>query len=189
MPILREGGGCPIDSRNDQPQTWTPPSQATIVPVDTTATQTLTNKTLENPTIAGQTPVTITAASATLGATHVNRLTVLNRATGIALTLPLATGTGNRYPLAVATTFTGAATVVTAQVTDVIAGNAIIHDTDDATVHGFSTTNATTLSLYTSSNAVGGIVGATVVLTDIANNKWVVEYQSNGASAPSTPFS
>lgn len=200
MPSVRDGGGCPVQINNPVPQEWVTPNQATINIVDTTATQTLTNKTftsptlttpsITNPTITGTTPVAVTGTSVTIGAaTHSGRVVVLNRATGIAGTLPLATGTGNRYEFVIATTFTGAATIVTGQATDVMAGNAILHDTDDATVHGFSTTNATTLTLYGASNATGGIIGGRVMLVDVATNLWSVEYQSNAAASPSTPFS
>lgn len=51
MPILREGGGCPVDFRNDRPQVVNTPSQATVNVVDTTATQTLTNKSITSPTL------------------------------------------------------------------------------------------------------------------------------------------
>lgn len=206
MPILREGGGTPIEFRNPQPQVITTPSGADLTMAVSSQAQTftgvqtftspvitggtITGASLVNPVVTGTTPVSITASTVTIGAaTHANRPVVLNRATGIAGTLPLATGTGNHYEFWVGTTFTGAATIVTGQVTDVMAGNAIIHDTDDATVHGFSTTNATTLTLYGASNATGGIIGAKVILVDLATNLWGVEYQSNGAASPSTPFS
>lgn len=55
MPILREGGGSPLDFRNDRPQVVNTPAQATVNVVDTTASQTLTNKTLTTPVIDGVT--------------------------------------------------------------------------------------------------------------------------------------
>lgn len=152
--------------------------------------KTLANPTITNPVITSITPLVVTTASTTLNATiGANRPIVLDRATGIAATLPLATGTGNSYPFVIKTTFTGAATIVSAQATDLIAGNAILHDTDDTTVHGFSVTNATTVTLYGASNATGGIIGGKIVFTDAATNLWIVEYQSNAAASPSTPFS
>lgn len=65
MPILREGGGCQVDFRNDRPQVVNTPSQATVNVVDTTATQTLTGKTLTSPTLTINTTAT-TGAGTTL---------------------------------------------------------------------------------------------------------------------------
>jgi hypothetical protein len=160
----------------------------TLTGTETLTNKTLTSPTITNPTISGQTPVNITSATAVLGATHVGRVVTLNRATGVALTLPLATGTGSKYELVVATTFTGAATVVTAQTTDVMTGTAILFQDGGDTVVGFNTTNATTLSLFATDGRNGGIKGAKVMLTDIATNLWSVEYVSDAANTESTPF-
>lgn len=55
MPILYNGGGCPVEFRNTVPQVINTPSQGTVNVVDTTATQTLTGKTLTSPTITSPT--------------------------------------------------------------------------------------------------------------------------------------
>jgi len=205
MPILREGGGEPIDFRNPRPQVWNSPDQATVNVVDTTATQTLTNKTITsptltsptitsptitNPTISGTTPVAVTASQVTLGSTHVGRVVVLNRATGIAVTLPAATGTGDEFKLFVKTTFTGASTVKVANTVDVMSGTAIIFQDAAATVVGFNTTaDDDTIDLLGTSNSTGGIAGQTILLTDVASGVWSVELVSDGAGTEATPFS
>ena len=57
-------GGAPILISNPQAQEWVLPNQRQVNLVDTTATQTLTNKTLESPTITGvMTGVSITSGT------------------------------------------------------------------------------------------------------------------------------
>ncbi len=194
MPVIRDEGGPPIEFLNARPQVWTPPDQATVVPVDTTATQTLTNKTLTsptitNPTFTGPTPVAVTSATVALGATHTGRVVLLNRATGIAASLPLATGTGSKYELVIGTTFTGSSSITTAQATDVMAGTALLLQDSGDTIAGFATTNATTLTLFNTDGRNGGIRGGRIVLTDVATNLWSVSYTSDASGSESTPFS
>lgn len=55
MPSIRDGGGSPVEVQNPRPQAWVTPNQATINIVDTTASQTLTNKIITAPTISGAT--------------------------------------------------------------------------------------------------------------------------------------
>jgi hypothetical protein len=161
-------------------------------------TETLTNKTLTSPTITGPTitnptisataPVAVTASTVTLGATHVGRTVVLNRATGIAVTLPAATGTGSIYKLFVKTTFTSAASVVRAG-SDVMAGTALLFQDAANTVVGFATTNATTIDMYEASNTTGGIAGQTILLQDVDTGLWAVEIVSDAGGTEATPFS
>jgi hypothetical protein len=194
--------GHPLQFINTAPNKLTIPDGVTdqaVTLVSTDATQTISGKTLTsptittptitNPTISGQTPVNVTAASVTLGATHVGRVVTLNRATGIVVNLPLATGTGSKYELFVATTFTGTANVVTGQATDVMAGTALLFQDAADTVVGFNATNATTMSMFATDGRNGGIKGARVILTDVATNLWAVQYTSDAANSESTPFS
>lgn len=53
MPVIREGGGTPVEVQNPRSQTWVTPDQATINIVDTTATQTLENKTIDGLALEG----------------------------------------------------------------------------------------------------------------------------------------
>ena len=54
MPHIRNDGH-PVQVLNPRPQTWTTPDQEAVALVDTTATQTLTGKTLTTPVIDGVT--------------------------------------------------------------------------------------------------------------------------------------
>lgn len=196
MPILREGGGNPVDIQSPRSQTWTPPDQATINVVDTTAAQTLTNKTLTNPSISGNTPVNETTSTLTItAALHANRVVTLNRAAGIAVTLPAATGTGDKYTFVVGTTFTGDAGIAVPNATDYMIGTALLLQDAGDTVVGFATANTGTVAtesdridLFDTGNTTGGIKGAVVELIDIATAIWSVRYVSDAAGTEATPF-
>lgn len=169
--------------------------------IDASTTQTLTNKTLTtpvltNPKVSGVTPISVTGSSVTLGTTHVGRITTLNRAAGIAVTLPAATGSGDAYTLVIGTTFTGAATVAVASATDYMVGTAILFQDAGATVVGFATDNtgtvateSDTLSLFGVALSNGGVKGAIVRLVDMAAAVWFVEYVSDAGGTEATPFS
>src|SRR5688572_20292539 len=71
-------------------------------------------------------PVNATAATLTAtSALHNNKVVTLNRAAGIAVTLPAATGSGDKYRFIVGTTFTGAATIKVVG-NDIMKGTAIL---------------------------------------------------------------
>lgn len=164
----------------------------TLAGTPTLTSPTLTTPTLTNPTISGQTPVNVTGATVTLGATHVGRMTTLNRAAGIAVTLPAATGTGDSYVLHVGTTFTGASTVKVNATpgTDVMQGTAVLFADGGDTVVGFATgATADTIDLLGTGNSTGGIVGATITMVDSASGIWSVRYVSDAAGTEATPFS
>lgn len=148
-------------------------------------------------TVSGSTPATVTAATVTLGAAHKGRITMLNRAAGIAATLPAATGSGDVYELIVLTTFTGAASVAVANANDYMVGVAQTGiDGGTAVPHQYPTANTGTLatesdtiSLFGTANSQGGFKGATVTLRDIAANVWQVVYVSDAGGTEATPFS
>lgn len=174
---------------------------------DTSTAQTFTTKTLTspvintptitNPTVSGQTPISITGSSATLGAGHVGRITTLNRAAGIALTLPAASGSGDKYELIVGTTFTGASTVAVANASDYMVGTAVMGiDGGTFVPHLYPTANtgtvnteSDTLSLFGTALSQGGLKGAHAVFIDIAANIWSVRYVSDAGGTEATPFS
>jgi hypothetical protein len=131
-------------------------------------------------------PVDVTAATVTLSpAVHGNRTTTLNRAGGVAVTLPAATGTGNFYKLFVGTTFTSDATI-TAAGSDVINGGVTVAtDTAGLVIPAAVTDTVITMNGTTS----GGVVGGWVTLTDVASAVWHVEGFLNSTGVEITPFS
>lgn len=136
-------------------------------------------------------PLSITSATVTLDSeTHGNRAILLNRAAGIAVTLPPATGTGDIYRLHVQTTFTGAASIKVASVADEMQGNAILFADAGATVLGFATAdNDDTIDLFGTANSTGGMLGGYYELEDIATGYWRVMVVSDAAGTEATPFS
>ena len=146
--------------------------------------------------ITGLTPANATAATLTVDPTsHAGRVITLNRAAGIAVTLPAATGTGNVYTFVVGTTFTSDATIKVASASDYMIGTALLFQDGGDTTVGFATANtgtvateSDTVDLFDTSNTTGGIKGARVELTDIASAVWHVHYVSDAAGTEATPF-
>lgn len=134
--------------------------------------------------------VDVTGSSlAVTAAAHDGKVVTLNRAAGIAVTLPAATGSGARYFFVVGTTFTGAATIkVTGN--DIMKGTAILLADGGDTVVAFATaaTSDDTIT-FAADNSTGGIAGAYVELIDIATDTWFVSIVSDAAGTEATPFS
>jgi len=145
---------------------------------------------------SGLTPATITASTATLGATHVGRTTVVNRAAGSTITLPAATGTGNKYRVIVGTTLTsGSLVVAVADNTDYMRGFGLLANDTDGSASNFETANTGTLATESDTITLNrtttgiGTIGDVIELEDIATDIWsvMVKAQANGTEA--TPFS
>lgn len=134
----------------------------------------------------------VTSATLTVtAAEHAGKTIALNRAAGIAVTMPAATGTGNVYKFVVATTFTGAATIKSVVGTDVMIGHAIMgNNTDNTTVRwpALSSDTFDTIDLLGTSNSTGGIEGQVIVMTDISATEWLVEIVGDAAGTEATPF-
>ena len=128
--------------------------------------------------------LTITAA------THANRIVTLNRAAGIAVTLPAATGSGNRYTFIVGTTFTSNGTIKVVG-DDIMVGHAILaQDSADTVVQFGTASDSDTITFYTAANnTTGGIKGAKVELIDMAADTWHVVYISEAGGTEASPFS
>lgn len=147
--------------------------------------------------MGSSTPVNVTGSSVTLTqALHANRVVTLNRAGGIAVTLPAATGTGDMYHLVVGTTFTGAATVKVANATDYFIGVALLNADGGATTVGFATANTgtvatedDTIDMLGTSNSTGGFKGEVIEIRDIATAIFSVRVWSEAGGTEATPFS
>ena len=136
-------------------------------------------------------PVVITSATKTLNRDeHAGRLIILNRAAGIAVTLPAATGTGDTYSFHVLASFTGAASVKVASASDELQGNAVLFADAGATVVGFAAVdNDDTIDMFGTANSTGGLLGAYYELQDIASGFWRVSIVSDAGGTEATPFS
>lgn len=138
-------------------------------------------------------PAVINCTASTLEVTaalHAQRTVTLNRAGGIAVTLPAATGSGNRYKFIVGTTFTSSGTIKVVG-DDIMVGHAILaQDSADTVVQFGTAADSDTITFYTAaSNTTGGIKGAVVDLIDMAADTWHVVYISEAGGTEATPFS
>lgn len=134
--------------------------------------------------------VDATASTLTVtAATHSGRIVTLNRAAGIAVTLPAATGSGGRYRFIIGTTVTSNSTTIkVANASDSFRGNAIQSQDAGATLQMFeAAANDDTVTL--NGTTTGGIVGDEVELIDIATNLYFVRVISAATGTEATPFS
>jgi hypothetical protein len=164
---------------------------------DISSVQTLTNKTLSSAVIANTAVISATAATLALtAALHAGRVVQLNRAAGITVTLPAATGTGNIYRLSIATALSAASHVIAVvDGTDFMRG--LILSKDDGTassVIAWATANSGTLATESDTitldgSTKGGNLGDLIELEDIATDTWRVTGFTKSSGSEVTPFS
>lgn len=120
---------------------------------------------------------------------HEGKTLVFNRAAGVTVTLPPATGGGGRYRFFVKTTVTSnSAKIQVANASDVMAGMAIQSQDGGNTVQAWETAS-TTDTVTMDGSTKGGILGDLVELEDIAPNLWRVHAILAGTGTEATPFS
>ncbi|PDT82929.1 hypothetical protein [Sinorhizobium sp. BJ1] len=135
-------------------------------------------------------PISLTAATLTLSRkTHVGATVVVDRAAGSTVTLPAATGTGDKYKLVVKTTITSNSfKVQVADATDVMSGTATFgQDSADTAVLFETAADSDTITM--NGSTTGGIAGDIVELEDIATNLWSVKVLGSATGTEATPFS
>lgn len=134
----------------------------------------------------------VLAEAATLtctSASHAGRTVLVDKADGMAITLPAATGTGNSYKFVITTTITSNSTTIkVADATDVMAGLAIVANDSDASASIFETA-ADSDTITFNGSTTGGIQGAIVELQDVAANLWIVRVSGAATGSEATPFS
>lgn len=133
----------------------------------------------------------VNATAATLAVTeaaHDNKVVTLNKADGIAVTLPAATGSGAKFTFVVGTTITSSSTTIKVTGNDVMTGNAIICNDSDASVSGFETASDSDTITF-NGTTTGGVKGDKVELIDIAADLWFVNIIGSASSSEATPFS
>lgn len=132
----------------------------------------------------------VSATASTLTVTealHENKTVLIDRAAGVAVTLPAATGSGARYRFVVKTSMSGGNTTITRAGSDVMKGFAHLTADDATALGGFSTTSATVITLDGSTR--GGYAGDVVELEDIASAVWAVRVLGRATGSEATPFS
>lgn len=132
----------------------------------------------------------VNATAATLAVTeaaHDGKVITLNRAAGIAVTLPAATGSGTKLHFVTGTTFTSSATIkVTGN--DTMTGTALLaQDAADTAVLFETASDSDTITF--DGTTTGGIKGDAVELIDIAADLWWVRVVGSATGTEATPFS
>lgn len=120
--------------------------------------------------------VNATASTLTITADlHSGKLITLNRAAGIAVTLPAASGTGDCYEFYVGTTVTSNSTTIkVANSSDIMVGHVFQFADAGATMNGYETAS-TDDTITLDGSTKGGIKGDYFRLVDVAANNWMLE--------------
>jgi hypothetical protein len=137
--------------------------------------------------ITGTDAVAASVTSATLAVTDAynGQSIPLNRAGGMTVTLPAATGSQAVYKFLVGTTFTSNGVIQVANATDVMNGLASV---GGATGSVFSTLPASD-TITMNGSTTGGLAGSYIELIDISAGEWLVRAALIGSGSPATPFS
>ncbi len=132
-------------------------------------------------------PVVVTdSAVVATPAAYAGRTVLLDRAAGIAVTLPAATGSGVSYKFLVKTSITSNSTTIkVANATDVMQGLAVVLG---AAVAAFAT-GATADTITFNGSTTGGLFGTQVELVDVAAGFWSVIVHATGSGTAATVFS
>lgn len=139
------------------------------------------------------------ATAATLAVTqaaHDGRTIVLNRAGGVTVTLPTATGSGARFRFTIGTALSAASHVIqVADGTDYMRGGLVSKDDGSAsTVIAWATSNSGTLATESDTitldgSTKGGLLGDLIEIEDIGTDLWRVSGFTKSSGTEATPFS
>lgn len=133
--------------------------------------------------------VNATAATLTVTeTTHDGKVVTLNRAAGVAVTLPAATGSGTKLHIINGTTVTSNTTTVKVVGNDTMVGFALIAADGGATSVMFEA-GGTDDTITWDGSTTGGIKGDSVELIDIAADLWWVRVEGSATGTEATPFS
>ena len=137
--------------------------------------------------ISGTDAVAASVTAATLAVTsdYNGQLIPLNRAGGMTVTLPAATGSQAVYRFVVGTTFTSNGIIQVANATDTMNGLASV---GGGTASVFGTLPASD-TITMNGSTTGGLAGSYIELFDAAAGDWIVRAALIGSSTPATPFS
>jgi hypothetical protein len=132
-------------------------------------------------------PRIASGAALTLNAVqHAGRIVLMDQAAGEAITLPAATGTGNKYFLFKSVSLSSnTSTIKVANATDVMAGQATVAATASNTFPTASTSDTITFNATTQ----GGLRGTYVEIEDIASGVFRVLAHIVGSGTAITVFS
>lgn len=134
--------------------------------------------------------VNTTATSlAVTAALHAGKVVTISSAAPIAVTLPQATGTGNRYRFVMQVAATGtSSTIKVANATDVMQGLVLALTTSSANVIGYGT-SATSDTISLNGTTTGGVAGAQYEIVDVKTGFFQVIGYDSPTGSTATPFS
>lgn len=134
-------------------------------------------------------PISITASTfAPLASQHTGAVLLLNRAAGVTVTLPAATGSGAKFFFVVGTTVTSNSDKIQVTGDDVMTGTAIFAaDAGDTAVMFETASDSDTITL--NGSTTGGIKGDSIEVIDIAADTWWVRVIGSATGTEATPFS
>jgi hypothetical protein len=133
----------------------------------------------------------ISATAATLAiteATHDGKIITLNKADGVAVTLPAATGSGAKYKFIVGTTVTSVGYIIKVTGNDTMVGKAFVCQDGGDTVVGFEI-GGTDDTLTLNGTTTGGLKGDVIEVIDIAADLYFVDLRLAATSTEATPAS
>ena len=169
---------------------------ATISETDFGVVSDLTSTAAEINRACDKSESVVTANDATLAVTealHGDRIIAFGKLTGTIVTLPAATGTGNKYTFIISITATSNANIIkVANATDVMNGSlAFQQDTDsDGTSKMWMAEVADDTITLAGAATTGGIVGNRIECIDYASGFWsCTVYSISGGGSEVTPFS
>lgn len=135
-------------------------------------------------------PVTTSTLAVTV-AEHDGKILELDRAAGIAVTLPsLATSLGAVFKFRIKTTFVGASSIKSVASGDIMVGHALMGNNSDNTVVEFqalASDTFDTIDLFTTGNTTGGFEGQEVEIIG-GTGRWYVSVRGDAAGSEATPF-
>ena len=127
----------------------------------------------------------VTSATLTVTSDLAGQIIPLNRAGGMTVTLPAATGSQAVYAFLVGTTFTSNGIIQVANASDTFNG---IANVGGGTGSVFSTLPASD-TITMNGTTTGGLAGSLITVRDVAAGDWIVTANLIGSGSPATPFS
>lgn len=122
-------------------------------------------------------------------ASHDKKIVTLNRAAGIAVTLPAASGSGAVYTFHINTAVTSNTTTIkVANASDVMTGKAFVISDGAAAVLGYAA-GASDDTITLDGSTTGGLKGDVIVIKDVATNLFHVLAHTSATGSEATPFS
>lgn len=121
---------------------------------------------------------------------HADRDMILNHAGGVTVTLPKASGTGDKFKFTVGVLATAASHIIKCGSTsDIITGSIVTSDTDTAGTVSAWSSGATSDTITLNRSTTGSVLkGEFLELQDIANNTWSVRGLIACTGTAITPF-